>query len=114
MSETKRYGSVEVLCEKILHEAEDYKNDLLEKTSSEAKGISEEYEKKAQAAKDEILSRAEEKAAESRRTADSAEETARRQTFRKKRAFGGGIPQSGGKNRTASERGGDRPVPAVP
>lgn len=75
MSETKRYGSVEVLCEKILHEAEDYKNELLEKTSSEAKGISEEYEKKAQAAKDEILSHAEEKAAEARRTADSAEET---------------------------------------
>lgn len=75
MSETKRYGSVEVLCEKILHEAEDYKNELLEKTSSEAKGISEEYEKKAQAAKDEILSRAEEKAAEARRTAESAEET---------------------------------------
>lgn len=75
MSETKRYGSVEVLCEKILHEAEDYKNELLEKTSSEAKGISEEYEKKAQAAKDEILSHAEEKAAEARRTAESAEET---------------------------------------
>lgn len=80
MSETKRYGSIEGLCEKILLEAEEYKKELLEKTKSDAASLSAEYDKKAKEAADNILLRANEKAKEAYRAAESAAEMRARNT----------------------------------
>ena len=61
MSETKRYGSIDALCGKILSEAEQYETELLR-----------EYEKKAEEAQKAVLSRAEEKASSELSAAKSA------------------------------------------
>lgn len=74
MSETKRYGSIESLCQKILSEAEQYENELLEKARADADAVLREYEKKAIDAKNAILDRAEQKAKAELAAAESARE----------------------------------------